>query len=1075
MKFVARLILILILLALPACQQNQDSSLPSAPPEAQSTINDEIAAFSQISPGATIRFEHISLEEGLSQSVVNAIAQDKIGFLWFGTQDGLNRYDGYSFITFKADPEDPNTLSDDWITTLHADEDGSLWIGTNQGGVNRYDAISGTISRFSADPEQKKLSNAHIHTLFKDYDNNLWIGANYGLSRWNMTSQTLSYYPQVGGDSTGINMGAVTAIFQDSLNRLWVGSEKGLYQYSPGEDAFHPVTGIQEGEVTLTSSAIYAIAEDSTGLLWLGTNKGLIWFDPQSGLYSSYVHNPENNASLAHDFIHDVRIDRSGILWIGTEWGLDRYDPATDTFIHHRNNPLVENSLATNVVYSIFEDREGLLWFGTWGGGVNKYNPRQNQFAFYRNDPNRPDSLSGNIFPIFADADGSVWIGVIGVGLDKFDSATGSVTHYLYDPSRSDGLSSPNIFSILRDSHGTLWLATAYGLDELDEEHNQFIHHKLNETGSNVIRAIFEDAQGRFWVGSNGGLYLFDRAADQFTSLSAPEERNPIPPFLINNIFPARNGDLWITTSGMGFYRYDPEQQVFTRFQRDETAATTLATDIVLSAYEDEEKNLWLATTGGLNKMDLLTRKFSLFTEKQGLPNNFIYCVIADQEGALWLTTNYGLSRFDPKKGVFQNYSAEDGLQSNEFNSNACARAADGSIYIGGVNGMNRFFPEKVTTSVYLPPIVLTQLTSGGQPFLEDTVAESVKEVTLKWPNNSFEFEFSALSYSQPEEYTYAYRMDHFDKEWNELRDQRVGRYTNMPGGEYTLHLRSTNPAGLIHEEPQTIHITVVPPFWQTTWFIAFGILLIAGTGYGGYRLRVGAILHQKQELERQVCQRTLEMEKLFNQTKDLAIIEERNRLARDLHDSAKQKAFAALAQLGTAKGLIQRNVRAAEKHMSEAENLVHDVIQELTFLIQEMYPMALQEKGLVTTLREYIFEWENRTDIQINLVAENEKQLPLDLEQALYRITQETLANVARHSRASHVTVNLIYQPENVTLTISDNGIGFDMAQKPKGIGLRSIRERAERIGGETVITSVPGNGTHIEIRIPFDSKAGG
>jgi len=260
----------------------------------------------------------------------------------------------------------------------------------------------------------------------------------------------------------------------------------------------------------------------------------------------------------------------------------------------------------------------------------------------------------------------------------------------------------------------------------------------------------------------------------------------------------------------------------------------------------------------------------------------------------------------------------------------------------------------------------------------------------------------------------------------------------------------------------------VIPPFWQTGWFIGLGILLLAGLVYGGYRLRVYSIVKQKQDLENQVNERTREIESLFEQTKELAIIEERNRLARELHDSAKQKAFAALAQLGTAKGLVQRNVHAAEQHMSEAENLVYDVIQELTFLIQEMYPLALQEKGLVTTLREYIFEWENHTDIQTQLIAENEQRLALNVEQALYRITQEALANVARHSRAHHVTITLVYAAESVTLTISDDGIGFDTAQRPKGIGLRSICERAESIGGEMILSSVPGNGTQIQIRIP-------
>ncbi len=1072
LKKFSPLILLLILALLAGCQPGDvSSSLPEKPASQPASLPPAAA----ILPGADLRFEHLSIEEGLSQSVVNAIVQDRTGFLWFGTQDGLNRYDGYTFTIFKSDPADPQALADDWITALQADEDGSLWIGTNQGGLHRFDATTGKIIRFSDDPALRIFSNANIHTLFIDSQNTLWVGANDGLNRFHLDTRALESFTHDDENSATITNGAVTAIFQDSRDRLWVGTEHGLNRYLPEDNTFQQIVGDQEGSVSIRESTISAIAEDETGLLWLASNQGLIWFDPETELYSSYVHDAQVSSSLSHNYIHDLRIDRNGLLWIGTELGLDRYDPTTDTFIHYRYNPLVESGLSTDVIYSIYEDREGLLWFGSWGGGVNKYNPHQNQFALYRHNPNNPDSINGSVFPIFPEADGLVWVGVMSIGLDKFDSTTGSLTHFNYDAARQDGLASPIILNILRDSQGVLWLATANGLDQYDEANNRFIHHKLEDGSSNVFTAIYEDPSGSFWVGSMGGLNLFDRSTGQFVPIGKVEDQDPAPPIAINNIFAGRNGDLWLTTSGMGVYRYHPGQQNFERFIRDSQQSNTLASDIVLWAYEDELNNLWLATTAGLNKLNLVTREYSLYTEQQGLPNSFIYCIIPDQSGDFWLPTNFGLSRFNPQADTFQNFSVEDGLQSNEFNSNACARAADGSIYVGGISGMNRFFPEKVVPNQYLPPIAITRLTSGGNALRKELAAESVYEFSLKWPNNSFEFEFAALSFSQPEKTTYAYRLDNFDSDWNELRSQRVGRYTNLPGGRYTLRLRSTTPSGLTHEEPQTIQVTVIPPFWQTAWFLGLGGLLLGGLVYGAYRLRVRSIVNQKQELERQVNERTYEIEQLFEQTKELAIIEERNRLARELHDSAKQKAFAALAQLGTAKGLIQRNLPAAAQHMSEAENLVHDVIQELTFLIQEMYPLALQEKGLVTTLREYIFEWENRTDIQTDLHAENEQHLPLNVEQALYRITQESLANVARHSRASHVTLNLVYDAENVTLTILDDGIGFDMAQKPKGIGLRSIRERAESIGGEINISSLSGNGTRIEVRIPIQYSAGG
>jgi signal transduction histidine kinase len=475
-----------------------------------------------------------------------------------------------------------------------------------------------------------------------------------------------------------------------------------------------------------------------------------------------------------------------------------------------------------------------------------------------------------------------------------------------------------------------------------------------------------------------------------------------------------------------------------------------------------------------LNKFDPETDSFTALTERQGLPNNFIYCIIPDEQGNLWLTTNFGLSRFDPRTEIFENYTTSDGLQSNEFNSGACARSANGNIYVGGTLGINLFNPSKIRASSYIPPIALTSLTQNEKTVQITISVESIQEVVLKWPKNSFEFEFTSLSFADPQKNQYAYMLEGLDTNWNDIGNKHEGRYTNLPGGEYNLRLKGSNNDGVWNETGATIKITVIPPFWQTWWFYTFAGLMAIVSIWGGYRLRIHGIESHRHELEREVQERTREIERLFEQTKELAIIEERNRLARDLHDSAKQKAFAALAQIGTAGGIIQNNPKAAHEHLNEAENLVYDVIQELTFLIQEMYPLALKEKGLATSIREYLYEWENRTDIPVNAQIKGEQRLPLKMEQAIYRISQESLANVARHSHATRVEVIMDYGKDAICLSISDNGRGFDPKQKPNGIGLRSIRERAESIGGQVTIESTIGKGTCVNVTIPGKAVSG-
>ncbi len=1058
---------------LAACVPGTPFSAPHPGPSLQAPAPPRKPA--PLQPGAAIRFQQISIEEGLSNSVVTSIVQDQAGFLWLGTSDGLNRYDGYTFNVYRPNPTDPNSLSDGWINALLADADGSLWIGTRQGGLNHYDARTGNFTRYQSDPEDDtSLADPDVTALYRDSHSTLWVGTAKGLDRFDPSSKTFTHFVNDTNNPSSLSDDHVTSIVEDSAGRLWVGTYKGLNLYRAADGSFGHYMSAQNDPNTLSNDRVCSLKADAQGSLWVATERGLNRFNAQTGTFTRYLNDPNDTTSLGTDSINALQVDSEGILWIAGTAGLDRYDPATRQFLHYRMNPLVQDSLSVDVLYSAYEDREGVLWFGTWGGGVNKYDRTQNQFGFYRNDPADPQSLrSGGVFPIFADNDGTAWIGVYGSGLERFDPSTGTFKHYDNDPKDSNSLNSQNVWKILRDRQGVLWLGTSQGLDEFDAKNGRFIHHlpapdEPANTSLNAVQGLHEDRAGNLWIGTGQGLARFDRQTGKFVSYGDPSDEDHATPVNVSHISEDRSGNLWLSTTMTGLYYFDVKTETFKHYTHDPKSTGSLTSNIVLWTYPDAQNMLWIATAGGgINKYDPAADAFTFYTDENGLPNNFVYCILPDEQGYLWFSTNYGLSRFDPLKKTFQNYTVDDGLQSNEHDSNACARAADGSLYFGGLMGFNHFSPKDIRANSYQPPVVITALTQDGNALPGTTAPEASRDITLKWPQNSFEFEFSALTFSQPKSTQYGYKLDGFDAGWVPLGTQRDGRYTNLPGGEYVLRLRASNRGGAWTESAQPIRVTVIPPFWQMWWFIGLSALLIVTIILGAYRLRVHSIEAQKNELERQVKERTLEIEKLFEQTRELAIIEERNRLARELHDSAKQKAFAALAQLGTATGLIQHNVGAARTHIGEAENLVSDVIQELTFLIQEMYPLALQEKGLATALRDYVFEWENRTDIRVNIQIENERRLPLQMEQALYRILQESMANIARHSHATQVEIRVTYEPDRVGLLVSDNGHGFDPGQKPKGIGLRSIQERAESVGGKVTIESAPGQGTRVEVTI--------
>ncbi|HET9587483.1 MAG TPA: two-component regulator propeller domain-containing protein [Anaerolineales bacterium] len=1196
-----------------------------------------------------MRFDHISIEQGLSQSSVGVIFQDRRGFLWFGTQDGLNRYDGYNFKTYKPDPDVPTSLSDRWITSIVEDRQGMLWIGTRLGGLNLYDPLTEQFTHFLHDSEDpSSLSDNHVNVLFLDKNDNLWVGTPDGLDLLNRESNTFKHYVYSPSQPEGISGKNITAIYQDSRGRFWVGTYAGgLNRFDPQNNTFFPYQYNPDDSNlnTISSNHVTAIVEGKNSVLWVGTRGGLNRFSPDSGRFEQFLHYDNNAQSIASNIINALHVDSTGNLWIGTVSGLDRFQAVGKRFIHYRNDPTFSQSLSYDNVVSIYEDRGGVLWFGTHGGGVNKYDRQRGDFAYYRHDPKDTNTLSGNfITSIHVDSDGDAWIGTSGAGLNRFIHSTNLVFRFQYNPEKRNSIGSNFVSAIAEDQDGILWLGTWDGLDRFDKKTSTFTHFKRDSANpdslsANTVYDVYVDSRNDVWVGTIGGLDRLNRKTGTFIHYY-PEIGNPnsLSGTSIYSMLEDRDGNLWVGTFDSGLNKFNRETEEFTRYEYDPRSKASISNDSILSIFQDSKGRLWIGTAGGgLNLYHPETDSFTYYLEKDGLPNGVVYGILEDENGYLWVSTNFGLSRFDPETETFRNFDSGDGLQSNEFNSGAYAKGKKGEFYFGGIHGLNVFYPSRIKDNAYLPQVTLTALTQEDRPIEVDSSVETAKNISLKWPQNSLEFEFAALSYDQPNKNQYAYMLKGFDSDWHFIGTKRDGRYTNLPGGQYTLLLKATNSDGVWNEVPRQINVTVIPPFWQTVWFrVLLGVAAVAVVA-GGFRLRTKAIQERNRELERLVQERTHALEKrgremaalyqadekilrnvslnqvfqtlvdvavdmlhadrsvvfawdeqqtkvvprvshgfapetlkvmefakgegivgkvlatgkpiivtelkpedlrpdiraavmaegirsfvhlpivvdhrvvgvfnvgftrpdfiaedsvrlfsalvnrasisianmeLFEQTKDLAVMEERNRLARDLHDSAKQKAFAALAQLGTVRGILNGNGNAATIHLSEAENLVSDVIQELTFLVQEIYPIALQEKGLAAALREYIFEWENRNDMTVQLATRNERRLPLDVEQAIYRVSQEALANIARHSRARRVDVSLMYNGDSVQLSIADDGCGFDASIKSQGMGLRSIRERVSSIHGTVQVQSAPGHGTRILVQAPIKLREGG
>src|SRR6266496_1877258 len=1223
---------------------------PTATPATDSTPTGRLVALNHVSPGSippicecVLRFDRTTIEQGLSQSSVHVALQDSRGFMWFGTEDGLNRYDGYNFKIYKPDPDVPTSLSDRWINSIVEDKAGYLWIATRQGGLNRYDPRTEEFMHFVHDDlNSTSLNDNHVNVVFLDRDDRLWVGTHNGLDLMNRTTNTFTHYVYEPSKQEGITGKNITAIFQDSRGNFWIGtSSGGLNRFDPQTNRFTPYQSMPDIDNTLSDNYVTAIAEGRENMLWVGTQNGLNEFHPESGIFQRFLHKDNDKKSLVNNMIASLHVDSTRNLWIGTEAGLDRLSQAGNHFTHYQNDPTYARSLSADTVMSIYEDRGGVLWFGAWGGGISKYDRRRDEFAYYRHDPREENSLSSNaIWAIFVDTEGYVWIGTPNDGLNRLTRSTNQVVHYKHSSNILNSISSNEIFSLDQDQDGNLWIGTSNGLDRFDRKAVTFKHYQRNPAdpsslSANRVYKVYVDRDDNVWVGTPAGLDRLDHGTNRFVHYASQvEDLNSLSGTYVDAIFEDDQGNVWAGTFDSGLNKLDPKTGKFTRYRYDAQDRTTISNDSIQAIYQDKKGRIWIGTAGGgLNLYHPESDSFTYYLEKDGLPNGVVYGILEDPRGNLWMSTNFGISRFNPDTKVFRNFDEGDGLQSNEFNSSAYAKGREGEFYFGGINGLTVFQPINITDNPYTPQVSLTSLTQDDKPIAVDSSVETTKNVTLKWPQNSLEFEYAALSYNQPNKNQYAYMLEGFDTNWHFIETKRNGRYTNLPGGQYTLLLKGTNSDGVWNESSVKVNVKIIPPFWQTIWFrvllsVGFVVVVVSGV-----RLRTRNIQDRNRELERVVRERTSALEKrnqeiqalyeaderilrnvslnqvfqtlvdvavdvldadrsvvfawdekqtkvvprvshgfspetlkvlefakgegivgqvlatgkpaivrqlepnsfradvraaliaegirsfvhlpivvdnkvvgvfnvsftrpsligddttrlfsalthrasisianmeLFEQTKDLAVMEERNRLARDLHDSAKQKAFAALAQLGTARGILNGQDASVKLHLNEAENLVTDVIQELTFLIQEIYPIALQEKGLTAILREHIFEWENRNDVAIQFVTRNERRLSLEVEQAIYRIAQETLANIARHSHATRVDMSLVYESESLQLSVSDNGCGFDTNTKSPGMGLRSIRERVSSVHGTVQVQSAPGHGTRLLVQVPTKS----
>ena len=738
--FILRLILILIISSSSIMSRSQDSH---------------------------IRFKRITINDGLSMSSVYCIFQDSKGFMWFGTEDGLNKYAGNNFSIYRANPYDKNSISHKWTEIIYEDSSGILWLGS-RGGLTRFDPSIGQFKQFVHDSSNpSSLVNDTITAICEDSNNRIWVGTLNGLNYFDKETGQFARASFFLNDVTG-GFGRINTLLQDNYGKLWIGGEQGLFFWDAGTETFskiplaipvqeeesihdmaiqddilwlgtdkgllkyHLINGSQEhfpwsneeGK-SIDNQIIETVLPGKSGKIWLGTASGLFCFNSTDNTFKSVVKSFDSSNSLSINTAKPLFEDAEGAIWFGT-FGLGMYkiDPTSEGITKYSYNSSDPESLSENAINCIYQDRAGTMWFGTFGAGISILDPLAHKFALITHDPLNDNSLSSNfIWSVFEAKDGDIWIGTNNKGLNVYSPTTGRFTSYDHDENNPASLAASSVRKIYQDSKGIIWVGTdGGGLDKFNPESGTFTHYKSdpddpNTISNNSVRVIYEDHDGVYWVGTRNGLNHFNPETGKFKRyLHDPGDPNSISHnFVYSSLYRDKADNLWIGTYGGGLNKMDIQNETFTSYLHQSDDMQSLSDNIVFSIFEDANGTFWIGTNSGLNRFDPLTEKFTHFGAGEGLPNEVIYGILPDAENNIWLSTNLGISKFSLSDFSTRNFDVSDGLQSNEFNGGAFHKGQSGKFYFGGVYGLNAVDPYKTESNTNPATLVFTKLDILGK------------------------------------------------------------------------------------------------------------------------------------------------------------------------------------------------------------------------------------------------------------------------------------------------------------------------------------------------------------------------
>ncbi len=1033
-----------------------------------------------------LQFENINIEDGLSHSKVNTVIMDSRGFIWFGTNDGVNRYDGYQIVEYQHNPEDSTSLSHNLIRFIYEDTKGRLWIATDAGGLNLYCRDQNQFKRFMHNPDDpKSISSDNVNYIVEDSKGNLWIATRNGLNHLDIEKEEFKRYFHQPGNANSLNSNHIQSLEIEPNDKLWIGTiGGGVNTYDPQLDQwthYHP-----ESSIILESWDIFSLCRDNEGNLWIGTEwDGLYRFDPKTNHFELIPGVNMRNIRT----VRDIMQSQSGNIWIGSRIGLYIYDPKSGDMALHEYGTEYDFSISHSSILCIYEDKNRDVWIGT-RKGANYFVRHKAAFRSYFYFPQDSRYLNDQVvYAIHSDDQGDLWIGTEKGGLNYLNRRTGEYTYYRTDNNNPYSLSRNNIKTISQDQNGDLWIGTFRGgLNRMDIKTKRFYNYSNYTTLSRThprdeVFSIIIDYSGKVWCATNSGvgyfqpdkekIFYYNHDSENSSSLSHDDCRV---------IYRDSHNTIWVGTFN-GLNRFNPESESFTRYFHDPEDETCLSNSFIQSLYEDSHGRFWIGTQGGgLNLMNQEKGTFQSYTEKDGLANNTIYGILEDDDGNLWLSTNQGLSKFNPDKGDFRNYDRLDGLISNQFTYNAYHKNQDGEMFFGSVNGFISFYPDQIEDNTYIPPIVITDLKifnrsvsshSENSP-LSKSIMET-NEIVLSYKQSVITIEFASLNFAASEKNQYAYKLEGFEDDWNYVGTKRTASFTNLSHGTYTFRVKGSNNHGYWNEEGASLKIIITPPFYQTLWFrIVASLLIVLGIVFI-FRLRMAGMLRRNrllesinQKLNQQIRERKRAEKKIQNQ------LAEKEILLKEIHHRVKNnlQIIVSLLRLQSTNIKDDKMLEILKESRERVRSmaLVHERLYRTENLadidFSEYIPNLIEELGRAYHVDPQKVEF----DVQCETVS-----LSIDYAVPCGLILNELISNCLKHAFPAgwegerKIAISLSHSADDILhLVVADTGKGLPSEFNPRNsdsLGLKLVYILVEdQMGGDVKVKLEKGTSFHIQ-----------